>query len=90
MRLHIAAYGDETLKPKHHWMFDIAEQMEWLPCVVDAFIIERIHLRIKRNAEKVHELGVFEKSVMAGVVNTIYDEASKPFVGRVARRHIQP
>jgi len=79
MRLHIAAYGDETLKPKHHWMFDIAEQMEWLPCVVDAFIIERIHLRIKRNAEKVHELGVFEKSVMAGVVNSIYDETSKPF-----------
>jgi hypothetical protein len=46
---------------------------------VDAFIIERIHLRIKRNADKVHELGVFEKSVMAGVVNSIFDEASKPF-----------
>ena len=78
MQLYIAAYGDEELKPKHHWMFDIAEQMESLPCVVDAFIIERIHLRIKRNAEKVHELRVFEKSVMAGVVNSIYDEASKP------------
>ena len=90
MQLYIAAYGDEELKPKHHWMYDIAEQMESLLCVVDAFIIERIHLRIKRNAEKVHELRVFEKSVMAGVVNSIYDEASKPFVGRVARRHLQP
>jgi len=78
LRCHIAAYGADGVKPKHHWMFDIAEQMSSLPLVVDAFIIERIHLRIKRNAEKVHELGVFEKSVMAGVVNSIFDEASKP------------
>jgi hypothetical protein len=79
LRCHIEVYGGDTVKPKHHWMFDVAEQMSSLPLVVDAFIIERIHLRIKRNADKVHELGVFEKSVMAGVVNSIFDEASKPF-----------
>ena len=47
MRKHLAAYGDANIKPKHHWMFDVAEQLATHPCVLDAFITERLHLRVK-------------------------------------------
>ena len=45
-RLHIAAYGVDKLKPKHHWMFDVAEMLQHTEAVLDAFIIERLHLRV--------------------------------------------
>ena len=40
---HKRAYGIELLRPKHHWLWDIAEQ--WLRdhCVLDCFPIERLH-----------------------------------------------
>ena len=42
MDLHIAAYGLGHIKPKHHWVHDVAQQMPKCPCVVDAFVIERL------------------------------------------------
>jgi len=78
LALTIAAYGDDHVKPKHHWMLDFAEQLSTKPCILDAFIIERLHLRAKRHADRIFELGVLERSTMAGIVNDQFDEASKP------------
>jgi len=77
MTLHMACYGGDHIKPKHHWMFDVADQLTELPCVVDAFIIERLHLRVKRMLEPVYELGVLERSVLCGLVNAQFEEAKK-------------
>ena len=44
MRKMIAVYGREQVKPKTHWVFDIADQMEehdWLGILFDTFTIER-------------------------------------------------
>lgn len=70
MRKHLAAYGDENIKPKHHWMFDVAEQMLSMPCVLDAFIVERLHLRVKSIAAPVLCTSSFERSVLAGVMTS--------------------
>ena len=80
MRLHKAIYGTAHIKPKHHWMMDVAEQMGELPCVLDAFIIERLHLRVKKMLEPVKELGMVESSTLAGIMNSQFEEAKK-FVG---------
>ena len=69
MRAHIAVYGPDKVRPKAHWLFDVAEQLQRHPLVFDAFIVERLHLRVKHVAEPVKNTTTFEKSVLAGVVN---------------------
>ena len=76
MRSHIAAYGTEGLKPKHHWCHDVAEQLERdasLDIVLDCFVIERLHKRVKSIAARCDSRGVdtevrgvsWESSVLA-------------------------
>jgi len=69
MRLHVACYGDEYVKPKHTWMWAIVEH--WLrdARVYDAFVIERMHLLVKATATRVDNTKVFERSVLSGTLN---------------------
>ena len=69
LRLHLAAYGDGLIKPKHHWQMDMPSQIAQDGCVLDAFLIERTHLRVKEIAEHVKNTSLFEKSVLSGVIN---------------------
>lgn len=62
----IAAYGRAALKPKHHWAFDIPEQIMRDDAVLDAFVLERLHLRTKRVTEQVCNTRRFEASTLAG------------------------
>ena len=48
IRLHLEAYGTDHVKPKHHWMLDCAIWVRKHGIVLDAFILERLHLRVKR------------------------------------------
>ena len=73
-RLHKDAYGHTCLKPKSHWMMDVAEQMENCEVVLDTFIIERLHLRAKRISELVKVIWAFEKATMAGLVNEQFED----------------
>ena len=47
LRLHIATYGTETVRPKHHRMHHIPLQIALDKWVVDAFTMERLHLVVK-------------------------------------------
>jgi len=67
MNAHMALYGTSHILPKHHWMWDVFEQMLRDPLVLDAFVIERAHLRVKRVAELVDNTRTFERSVLAGL-----------------------
>lgn len=67
---HIAAYGRTHIRPKHHWMFDVAEQWLSAPLVFDAFIIERLHLRMKSIADPIDNTRTYERSVLAGMINS--------------------
>ena len=60
MTAHVQAYGRDHIKPKHHWLFDVADQMERHSAVFDAFIIERLHLRVKAVANLIDNLRSFE------------------------------
>ena len=55
--------------PKLHWAFDVAECLLKDDFLVDAFALERLHLRVKDIAALRCDLGVYEKSVIAGVTN---------------------
>ena len=68
LEAHIRAYGKDDLKPKHHWLWDIAQQWLSCPCVLDAFIIERIHNRARDAAVHVINTSQFEESVLAGYI----------------------
>jgi hypothetical protein len=51
LQLHQATYGTASVKPKHHWLLDLAAQIRRDGLVVDAFVIERQHLLVKGVAE---------------------------------------
>ena len=90
MLCHVAAYGKEHLKPKFHYLWDVAEQLARDPFVVDCFIVERLHLRAKRAAKDVENTRAYERSVLTGVLishtNALVDEGSAELglVGRAA------
>lgn len=69
---HKLAYGCDHFKPKHHWMFDVAEQLiiDMDLQVFDQLIIERLHLLVKQHAERCDNTTRFERSVLSGVVNS--------------------
>lgn len=66
--LHRAAYGVEYIKPKHHWMFDVAETMQKDTFLFDCLVIERLHLRVRNAANHVLNTSRFERSVLATVM----------------------
>ena len=66
---HKRAYGTRYLRPKHHWMFDVAEQFLIDPQVFDQFIIERLHLTVKLHADRCDNSIRYERSVLSGVLN---------------------
>ena len=61
--------GTTRLRPKLHWAFDVAECLTHDDYLVDAFRLERLHLRIKDIAEHCKHLGQYEAAVMAGVTH---------------------
>ena len=66
---HREAYGDAHMRPKFHWMFDIVEQFRRDNMVHDQFIVERLHLWIKRPAERIDNVRRWERSVLAIALN---------------------
>jgi hypothetical protein len=70
LQLHVLAYGDRYVKPKHHWMQDVAPQIAADNLVLDAFVIERVHLRIKAAAENVDNTSSFERSVLSSALTS--------------------
>ena len=51
LRLHQAAHGDGSVRPKHHWQLDVPRQLARDNLVLDAFVIERTHLAVKAVAD---------------------------------------
>jgi len=70
LRLHMLAYGTQYVRPKHHWMQDIPDQIRQDGVVVDAFVVERVHLRVKAVAEHVDNTRAFERSVLSSLVTS--------------------
>lgn len=97
-QLHIEAHGASDVKPKHHWAFDVAEQLASDTMVFDAFVIERLHLRVRPLADNAKRLQGWERSVLSGVVNSHARSAREDscrvlgagLVGRVAEHPVAP
>jgi len=78
--LHKAAYGEAFLKPKHHWQLDVPAQLRRDQLVLDAFVVERTHLRIKAVADHVRNTTRFEASVLASACNVKWKTAGESVV----------
>ena len=85
---HKAAFGSHGVRPKSHWAFDVAEQLAIDSVVVDTFVIERLHLRVRAAAEHIKKLESYETSVLSRVVNEQFRALQEGFGGhRVLGRH---
>ncbi len=69
MAKHAIAYGEGRVKPKTHWVFDVADAFEKDPHVLDMFVGERLHLRI-RDAALPTITRRYERTVLASVLLT--------------------
>ena len=95
---HLEAYGSSRIKPKHHWAFDVADQLATDAVVFDAFVIERLHLRVRPVADNVKRLRGWERSVLSGVLNSHVRSACEDsckvlgagLLGRTAEHHLFP
>ena len=71
MALYTHCYGEDAVKPKHHWSFDVAEQIAYADVhLIDAFVIERLHLRARSVADHVTNTSSWEQALCAGILNT--------------------
>ena len=68
MRTH--AGGDDRVRPKTHWGFDVAECLQRDDFVFDCFATERLHQRAKAVAQHCKNLTTYETSVMSGITNS--------------------
>ena len=95
LQLHMAAYGTDFILPKHHMMFDVADQWKTHSIVIDAFVVERLHLRAKHVAEHVRNTITFERSCLASLINlhiaSLEDHRiGDSLIGRHCGRHCSP
>ena len=72
-RIHKAAHGTNLVRPKHHWLLDCPPQVARDGCVLDTFVVERIHLQCRRIAEHTKNTSRFERSVLAGITNAAFN-----------------
>ena len=63
----VSAYGRRHVKPKMHWLWDVADQLNKFLLLLDALVIERIHLHVKKIAVSIKNTSVFERSVLSAV-----------------------
>ena len=81
LEAHKKAYGLGHIRPKCHWLFDVAECMALDLALIDQFVIERLHLLAKPHAERIDNTSRFERSVLAGCVNSHIAEQSAAIRG---------
>ena len=66
---HQAVYTDAHFVPKHHYLWDVASQWERQDDVFDAFVVERLHLRVKAVSEHIRNTARFELTAVSSVIN---------------------
>ena len=69
LQQHQSVYGKAHIKPKHNWLYSIADQLEMDDCVYDMFTIERLHLLVKAHASRTKRSDHIERFSLAGVLN---------------------
>ena len=91
MDAHQSLYGDGFIRPKHHWMMDIPSQVRADGLLLDAFVIERTHLRVKAVAEPIKNTRAFEASLLASLLTVVFQGRREGdgdgLVGRTAPWH---
>ena len=91
LRLHIAAYGTGNITPKHHLNHGLPKQYSEKG-VFDAFVAERLHLRVSEVAELCKNLPHFERSVLGRVMQRQIlalrnDDLRSGLRGKLVRSH---
>ena len=66
---HIEVYGNGCIKPKTHWIWDVFFQLRRQGDLLDAFIIERLHLRAKALADSRARFNGLSNASIAALVN---------------------
>ena len=70
---HVKLNGNDKVKPKNHWAFDIAECMQQGEPLLDLFATERLHLRAKQVSQYACKLQYYDDMVMRGICNVHFN-----------------
>ena len=92
LRKHIDCYGDQFVRSKKHFTFDLVDQFRRDKQVTDMFPLERGHIIVKRMAERVENTTTYEKTLLSLVfIDQMRQLNESPFgdglLGCVAQCH---
>ena len=95
LQKHVACYGDHYLKPKHPWLWAIAEHFRRDGMVLDCFKVEAMHLVPKASCIRIDNTRAYERSILAGSLNLmmeLYRHAVGPchFIGKTKTIDLLP
>ena len=62
---HRQTYGEESMKPKHHWLLHLPSQLRRDGVLLDTFPLERLHRKVKTYAENCRAAEHYERSIVA-------------------------
>ena len=65
LRIFVTTYGEDSVKPKHHYMLHLPLQIARDGILLDCFVQERKHKIIKQSAKNIYFTADFERSVLA-------------------------
>jgi hypothetical protein len=74
MTLHVRAYGEGRVKPKHHLTTHVWKQVLQDQLVLDMFIVERNNLRVKGVSEHIDNTRRFERSVLSSLLTQQHNQ----------------
>jgi len=78
MTLFGLAHGREAFKPKHHYALHLAAQIQRDEGLLDCFVLERKHQKIKAICQAIDNTRAFERSALPRVIQEQLRELSAP------------
>ena len=94
IELHIACYGLHRILPKHHRLQHIPEQIRRNKVVLDAFIVERLHLVMKDILNSVRNTRQYEATMLRGAcmkhMEALQDHIFHDLIGTVTSHPALP
>ena len=78
MRAFRRAYPNEHVKPKHHFIFHVVEQIIRDCLLLDCFTGERKHQLVKQACKATDNTEIFEKSALARTLNAQLRSYARP------------
>jgi uncharacterized protein (UPF0332 family) len=80
LKLFVEAYGDEFVRPKHHYVLHLGTMLRFFGTLLATFVNERKHRRVKQYSRDRHSLKSWELGCLEEITCHQVHEMSRPYM----------